>query len=451
MLQSTFDNTKVKNLRGAEFSSPIPLSYRENDFVADFVRDGERVVFNASTGYIEGYLENFQDIPSFEVAGPREYLHFKPGVINCGIVTCGGLCPGINNVIRGIVNALYYWYKCEKTYGFKFGYKGMVEENGIEPVILDPKTVEDIHLKGGTILGSSRGSQDVKKIVDNLVRLNISVIFTIGGDGTMKGAHDIVTEIEARGLDISVIGIPKTIDNDIVFVEHTFGFQTAFSAAVEAINSAHVEAKGAFNGIGLVRLMGRDSGYITAAASIASGDVNYVLVPEIPFELEGERGLLNLLKNRLKEKKHAVIVVAEGAGQNLIKGSAGTDMSGNKLHNDIGLYLKDKIKEFFDAGDMEYSLKYIDPSYMIRSLPPIPIDSMFCSNLAQNAVHAAMAGKTDMLAGYWNGKFTHVPLVSVIGKRKKIDVEGDFWLGVILSTGQPRYIGNNKYLLHKTR
>ena len=292
----------------------------------------------------------------------------------------------------------------------------------------------------------------MRKIVDYLEELNISIFFAIGGDGTMKGVYEISQEIESRGLDISIVGIPKTIDNDIIFVEHTFGFQTAFSSAVEAINSAHSEAKGVYNGIGIVKLMGRDSGYITAAASIASGEANFVIIPEIPFEFEGERGLLNLLKKRLEEKKHAVIVIAEGAGQNLFdKNISKKDKSGNIIHNDVGLYMKEKIKKYFDNMNFEYSLKYIDPSYMIRSLPPIPMDSMFCSNLAQNAVHAAMAGKTELLIGYWNGKFTHVPLSSVIGKRKKIDVEGDFWLGVILSTGQPRYIGNDKVLLERTK
>ncbi|MDA3886130.1 MAG: ATP-dependent 6-phosphofructokinase [Candidatus Delongbacteria bacterium] len=452
MIQEIFKNSKVRNLGKCEFRSPIPLSYRDDDFVANFVRENEKVVYDPQNIFIKSYLNDFENIPAFEIAGAREYLHFKPGSIACGIVSCGGLCPGINNVIRGLVNELYYWYKCEEIYGFKYGYKGMVSDNNIEPIKLNVKLVEDIHLKGGTILGSSRGEQDVKKIVDNLAKLNISILFTIGGDGTMKGAYELSKEIESRNLDISLIGIPKTIDNDIAFVEHTFGYQTAFSAAVEAINSAHIEAKGAYNGIGIVKLMGRDSGYIAAAASIAAQDANFVLVPEIPFEFEGERGLLNLLKARLEEKQHAVIVVAEGAGQNLFNGTnSEKDKSGNILYNDIGLYIKQKIKDCFESIGFEYTLKYIDPGYMIRSLPPIPIDSMFCSNLAQNAVHAGMAGKTEILIGYWNGKFTHVPLSSIIGKRKKIDVEGDFWLGVILSTGQPRYIGNDNTLLERTK
>jgi 6-phosphofructokinase 1 len=452
MIQVIFDNAKVHDLGECNHRSPIPLSFREDDFVADFVKDGQKVVFDADSRFIKRHLDDFENIPAFEVAGPREMLHFDPGKTVCGIVTCGGLCPGINNVIRGLVNELHYWYKCGKIYGFRYGFKGMVKDSGILPTELDASAVEDIHLKGGTILGSSRGQQDTEKIVDYLQELNISILFTIGGDGTMKGASDICKEIGKRGLDISVIGIPKTIDNDILFVEHTFGYQTAFSAAVEAVNAAHTEAKGAFNGIGIVKLMGRDSGYIAAAASVASGDANFVLVPEIPFEFEGERGLINLLRMRLEEKKHAVIVVAEGAGQNLFeKICTEKDRSGNLLHNDIGLFIKEMIKENFEKTGYEFTIKYIDPSYMIRSLPPIPIDSMFCSNLAQNAVHAGMAGKTGMLVGYWNGKFTHVPLSSVIGQRKRINVEGDFWLGVILSTGQPRYIGNDPGMLHKTR
>jgi len=447
-----FDNTEIKNLGDCNYKSPIPLSFKDSSLFANFVKNEERVLFDLDLENIQKHSGELDKLPSFELAGPRKLLHFEPGKISCGIVTCGGLCPGINNVVRGIVNAMYYWYKCDKFYGFKYGYRGMVEGNEPKPVLLDPKIVEDIHLKGGTVLGSSRGSQDTKKIVDYLEKLKISIIFVIGGDGTMRGANEMCEEIALRKLDISVVGIPKTIDNDIVFVEHTFGYQTAFSAAVEAISSAHVEAKGALNGIGIVKLMGRDSGYIAAAASVASQDANYVLVPESPFELEGRDGLLNMLKKRIKEKHHAVIVVAEGAGQDQFKGAElKKDQSGNILHNDIGLLIKDKVSGFLKKENIEHSIKYIDPSYMIRSLPAAPIDSMFCSNLAQNAAHAAMAGKTELMIGYWNGRFTHVPIRSVVGKRKKINVEGEFWLSVLLSTGQPRYMGDDITLKAKMR
>lgn len=447
-----FDNTEIKNLGDCNYKSPIPLSFKDSNIFANFVKDSERVLFNIDLEYYKDHQNDMSSVPSFELAGPRKLLHFEPGTISCGIVTCGGLCPGINNVVRGIVNAMHYWYKCDKFYGFMYGYRGMIEGNEPKPMLLEPKTVEDIHLKGGTILGSSRGNQDTKKIVDHLEKLKISILFVIGGDGTMRGANEMCEEIALRKLDIAVVGIPKTIDNDLVFVEHTFGYQTAFSAAVEAINSAHVEAKGALNGIGIVKLMGRDSGYIAAAASIASQDVNYVLVPESPFELDGRDGLLNLLKKRIKEKKHAVIVVAEGAGQDFFKNAEHRkDQSGNVLHSDIGLFIKEKVSEYFKKEKIEHSIKYIDPSYMIRSLPPAPIDSMFCSTLAQNAAHAAMAGKTEIMIGYWNGKFTHVPIISVVGKRKKINIESDFWLNVLLSTGQPRYMGDDITLKAKMR
>jgi 6-phosphofructokinase 1 len=447
-----FDNTEVKNLGDCNFKSPIPLSFKDSSIFANFVRDDERVLCDLDLEMIKKHSGELDKLPSFELAGPRKLLHFEPGRISCGIVTCGGLCPGINNVVRGIVNAMHYWYKCDKFYGFRYGYRGMVEGNEPAPLLLNPKNVEDIHLKGGTILGSSRGNQDTNKIVDYLEKLKISVMFVIGGDGTMRGANEICEIIAERKLDIAVVGIPKTIDNDIVFVEHTFGYQTAFSAAVEAITSAHVEARGALNGIGIVKLMGRDSGYIAASASVSSQDANYVLVPESPFELEGRDGLFNLLKKRLKEKHHAVIVVAEGAGQDLFKtAEVKKDQSGNVLHNDIGLLIKDKVSEFFKKEKIDHTIKYIDPSYMIRSLPAAPIDSMFCSNLAQNAAHAAMSGKTELMIGYWNGKFTHVPIRSVVGKRNKIDIEGEFWLSVLLSTGQPRYMGDDITLKAKMR
>ena len=385
--------------------------------------------------------------PTFELAGPRDRIFFDTTALRCGIVTCGGLCPGINNVVRGLVLELTHAYGVKQIFGFRYGFEGMVARHGHEPMRLGPAQVGDIHQQGGTLLGTSRGSQEPGEMVDTLAALGIGVLFVIGGDGTLRGASKIVAELERRQLPVAVIGIPKTIDNDIHFIDRSFGFESAFAAAVEAIRSAHVEATGARNGIGLVKLMGRHSGFIACHAALASTDANFVLIPEVPLRLDGERGFLHSLERRLAERAHAVIVVAEGAGQELCleaptDGDAPqTDASGNVRLKDIGVVLRDRITRHFRDRGVELTLKYIDPSYQIRSVPASPGDSVFCWNMARNAVHAAMAGNTDMLIGQWHGRFVHVPIPLATRYRKQVDVLDDLWLSVVEATGQPVSFG----------
>jgi 6-phosphofructokinase 1 len=363
--------------------------------------------------------------------------------VKAAIVTCGGLCPGINNVIRTLVFEMHYRYGVRTTYGIRYGYRGFIPKYGHEPLPLTPESVAEIHERGGSVLSSSRGSQDTTEVVDFLQRRGISLLFTIGGDGTLRGAHEIYKEVKKRKLPISVIGIPKTIDNDISFVERTFGLETAFSVAAESIRSAHTEAIGAPYGIGIVKVMGRMSGYIAANAALALNEVNFCLIPEVPFGLEGSFGLFALLEERLRRRDHAVIIVAEGAGQEYVKDNTGKkDESGNPVLGDIGIFLKDSVKTYFkEHTDLYVNIKYIDPSYMVRSCTANAHDAIYCIQLAQNAVHAGMAGKTGLLIGQWNGQFTHVPMALATSRRKVLSPEDPLWLSVLESTGQPGKIG----------
>ncbi len=400
-----------------------------------FVDDADHVIYHADLRAIKSILEAGREPPCFEMAGPREKIYFDPSKLKCGIVTCGGVCPGLNDVIRAIVMSLFHHYGVRTIFGFRYGYEGLTHKHGHVPLELTPHVVNDIHQKGGTILGTSRGPQDILEMVDNLERMNVGILFTIGGDGTLRGAQAIREEIERRGLKIAVIGVPKTIDNDISFVENSFGFETAVSESRNAIYSANSEATGAVNGIGLVKLMGRESGFIAAYASLAFSQVNFCLVPEVPFSLEG---FLEALRKRFETKDHAVIVVGEGVGQDMMGKSEKTDASGNIRLGDIGLYLRDQIKAYFEKLGMEINLKYIDPSYTIRSMPASPHDSVFCLLLGHNAVHAGMSGRTNMLVGNWQGEFTHVPIPLAASARKKIEPQGKLWSNVLSSTGQPR-------------
>ncbi len=428
----------VETLGPRTVPSPVKLSKIHGDFITNYVDDRARTLRDPAV--LAGSQPQPVDFAGgcFEIAGPREMIYFDPAKVRCAIVTAGGLCPGINDVIRSLVMELWYWYGVREILGVRYGYRGFLAESGFPMIPLTPEKVDNIHNLGGTILASSRGMVDSERIVDTLVEKKIDVLFTIGGDGTQKGAQAAAEVIKRRGLKIAVVGIPKTIDNDVLFVERSFGFETAFSIAVEAVRGAHVEARGAFNGIGLVKLMGRDSGFIAASAAIANHDVNFVLVPEVPFDLEGPNGFLHHLAQRLNNRHHAVILAAEGAGQDLLASEQREkDASGNIKHADIGLFLSSRIKRYLAERKIEVSLKYIDPSYIVRSAPAIPSDSVYCAQLGQNAAHAAMAGKTAVVVGLWNSTFTHVPIREIIKGRKKIDPESGFWLHTVQSTGQP--------------
>jgi len=417
----------IEHLGDCRFPSPMSAGR--------FVTAGERIMYHSRFEDLKPYLAAGEEPPSLELAGPRERIFFDPTTIACGIVTCGGLCPGINDVIRAVVLSLHHHYGVRKVYGFRYGYEGLVRSHGHTPLDLTLDTVSHIGELGGTILASSRGPQDPARMVDTLEELGIGILFAIGGDGTLKGAAAIAGEAARRGKAISVIGIPKTIDNDISFVQTTFGFETAVSEAQRAIYAAHTEALGARNGIGLVKLMGRDSGFIAAYSALVDSQVNFCLVPEVTFTLPG---LLACLQERLERRGHAVIAVAEGAGQELLHAAEGRDASGNIKLGDIGVFLRDAIKEHFSRKGREISLKYIDPSYIIRSQPANPHDSVLCLLLGHNAVHAGMAGRTNMVVGFWNHQFTHVPIVLATSARKKIDPDGRLWSSVLASTGQPR-------------
>jgi len=406
-----------------------------------FVDDDERIAVYAHSADQKKCRDLNIEQPMFEMAGPRRKIFFDPNDLNCGVVTCGGLCPGLNDVIRTITLSLAWQYRAAKVYGFRYGYAGLSSNPPVPPLLLTPDLVDEIHLKGGDILGSSRGPQDSDDMVDSLLKYRISLLFVIGGDGTLRGANELVAAIRKRSASICVIGIPKTIDNDISGIDQSFGFSTAVEASRSAINSAHAEAKGAWNGVGLVKLMGRDSGFIAAYATLANSDVNFCLIPEEPLILEGEDGFLHALERRLDRKHHAVIVVAEGVGRTLTEKSAPTkDASGNVVRDDIGLLLKQKIAEHFRNVNKPLSLKYIDPGYMIRSLPADSNDSAFCLMLGQNAVHAGMSGRTNMVVGFWNRHFVHVPIALTIGERKKIDPNGHLWQTVLGTTGQTKNV-----------
>jgi 6-phosphofructokinase 1 len=399
-----------------------------------FVNDSHRV----PNIIIKGQPSPAEDELFFELAGPREKLYFDPKSTKVGIVTCGGLCPGLNDVVRSLFLELYYAYGVEEVYGFRGGYQGLDPERGREPLLLTPGLVDGIHKDGGTMLGTSRGPVDTGLAVDNLIRRGINVLFTVGGDGTQRGGNALYQEAKKRGYPLSVVGVPKTIDNDVAFVSLTFGYATAVEESAKVLDRAHTEACSVENGISLVKLMGRHAGFIAVGATVASQDVNFTLVPEVPFKLEGPNGFLAVLKKRIIDRSHAVIAVAEGAGQDLMNSDGkDRDASGNHKILDIGLFLRKQIEDYFQAEGIPVVMRYFDPSYLVRSSPANSNDSIRCDLFARHAVHAAMAGKTGLVIGHLHNKFIHVPIELLVGRKKTMDVKGFEWTAALATTGQP--------------
>ncbi|HWH71094.1 MAG TPA: ATP-dependent 6-phosphofructokinase [Candidatus Sulfotelmatobacter sp.] len=414
----------ISTLGEPRFDSP------RKRFVSDQVRIPAQIIRDPAAPPKEELL--------FERAGPRARLFFDPRQTRAGIVTCGGLCPGLNNVIRSLFLELYHGYGVQEVLGFRCGYQGLDPARGPEPLALSCELVDDIHREGGTVLNTSRGPVDTNIAVDNLIRRGINVLFTIGGDGTQRGGNDLFQEARRRGHPLAVVGVPKTIDNDVAFVSRTFGYLTAVEEAAKVLECAHIEAHSVQNGISIVKLMGREAGFIAAGATIANQDVNFTLIPEVPFKLEGPDGFLAKLKQRILKRAHAVIVVAEGAGQDLLAESGEErDASGNIKLKDIGLFLRQKIETSFKADRIPVTLRYFDPSYLIRSVPADAEDAVICDLFARNAVHAAMAGKTGLVIGLLHDQFIHVPIEMLAKQKKRLNPQGLMWQAVLAATGQP--------------
>jgi 6-phosphofructokinase 1 len=391
--------------------------------ISDDVRIPERIEIGTDPGL------------QFELAGPRAKLFFDGKKTRAGIVTCGGLCPGLNNVMRSLFLELYYGYGVRDVLGFRGGYSGLDPKCAVEPVKITPQVVDDIHQKGGTILGTSRGPVDMARAADNLIARDINILFTVGGDGTQRGANDLYQEARRRGHALSVVGVPKTIDNDVGFVSRTFGFFSAVEEAARVLDCAHTEARSVPGGIGLVKLMGRHAGFVTAGAVVASQDVNFALIPEVPFKIDI---FLSALKERMLAKSHAVIAVAEGAGQDLLEADpSACDASGNVKLKDIGQFLRSKIEAFFKTEGIPVVIRYFDPSYQVRSRPANSEDALLCDLFARHAVHAAMAGKTGVVIGFLHERFIHVPIELLATRTKRLDPASGWWQSVLAATGQP--------------
>ena len=427
------EDLQVTCLGECQFPSPLKFDSPSHPEASHFLTDSDRIRLHVR--FSED--RDARDPISFEEAGPRKTIFFDPSKTTAAIVTCGGLSPGLNNVIRSVFYGLSDTYGVDRVLGIRNGYLGLNPESGLQPITLTREFVEPIDKLGGTCLGSSRGPQEPRVMADYLQAKGIDILFCLGGDGTQRGAHALDQELRKRDARVSIVGIPKTIDNDVPFVRLSFGFATALEKAQEVVRSAHVEARGAVNGIGLVKLMGRHAGFIAAGTSVVSQEVDFTLVPEIPFPLDGDNGFLPALEGRMKNRGHAVIVVAEGAGQHLLNEGQGKDASGNQKLQDIGVYLKHRINDHFRQREIPIGLKYMDPSYFIRSCPASAYDRFLSDQMAREAVHAAMAGKTGLVIGFRHNRCIHVPTPMLVKATKRVEPNSQLWQSVLQVTGQP--------------
>ncbi|WP_435062080.1 ATP-dependent 6-phosphofructokinase [Amycolatopsis thermoflava] len=442
------DDLRVRLLGECRYDSPFAEVLSTKRTSPHYVAEGDRVLLEDTVAMLAEHSLPSVQAPSFEAAGPRRKIYFDPARVTAGIVTCGGLCPGLNNVIRGLVQELSVHYRVKRIVGFRNGLQGLTAAHRDDTVELTPEVVRDIHNLGGTILGSSRGGQDADEMVETLALHGVDVMFVIGGDGGMRAATFLSGAIRARGLDIAVIGVPKTIDNDLPFTDQSFGFQSAFARATDFISAVSVEAAASPNGVGIVKLMGRHSGFIAAYAALAANSADVVLIPEVPFALDGDGGLLAHVERLVRAKGFAVVVVAEGAGQDLFDAHGlpqlngrGTDASGNVKLGNIGELLRTSIEAHLTAAGLAPTMRYIDPSYAIRSIPANAYDSVYCLRLAHAAVHAAMAGRTEAAVARWRRRFVHVPFSLMTRRRNQVDPDGDLWMSVLETTCQPAEFG----------
>lgn len=430
---SSVEIVRLNHLRELGFESRAVPNTKSFGY-AKFIGEDECVLGDIVLKSTEPHV-----LKAYPRAGPRGSLHFEPSETRVAIVTCGGLCPGLNSIVKNLVTTLQTQYGVSKIYGIRGGYRGFTSLGWEAPLELTSEFVEHAHHIGGTLLGTSRGGFDAEKIVEWLKAKNIHQLYVVGGDGTHRGAYKLGELCLAKGLNVSIAGIPKTIDNDIGVIDRSFGFMTAVSEATRAIAAARVEAECNMpNGIGVVKLMGRNAGFLAAYATLASQDVDLCLVPEVPLELNGPNGVLNHVEKVINQKGHAVVVVAEGAGEELLGMSADTDAGGNRKLPPVGEWLCQQIKDHFKSKSKEATLKYIDPSYMVRSVPADAADSYLCMTLAQAAAHGAMAGFTMFTVGLVNNRTVMIPIPELARKSpRSMSATGRTWERVHTITGQP--------------
>jgi 6-phosphofructokinase 1 len=447
---------------------------------------------------------------TFAEAGPRNMLRF-PGhhkkLLKVGVLVSGGIAPGINAVISGIVQRHVLYHTPQITdlrvpgktprsytlqvFGFRNGFAGLLAGDDVT-VLYDSDSPDEklrAHLRrianrGGSEIGTSRyddllstadpdkREKDLDQVAENLANRHFDILYVIGGDGSMRAAHATWKRSRDNGKSLSVIGVPKTMDNDILWVWQSFGFLSAVEKAREALQQLHTEATSNPR-LCVVQLFGSDSGFVVSHAALASGVCDAALIPEVPFTM---KKLADYITERLSKRfrpgaggqsPYGMIVMAETAvpqdaedylsdpevdlDENEKAAIQAFVSKGCRVHGQtpdelrtgglkvVSRVLQKRIREMKvdDAYWADFRVFTNEPRHLLRAIPPSASDVAFGQRLGVLAVDNAMAGYTDFMISQWMTEYVLVPLDLVVLGRKRVPPNGIFWKSVVASTGQP--------------
>ncbi|MGA7341196.1 MAG: 6-phosphofructokinase [Terracidiphilus sp.] len=432
---------------------------------------------------------------SLPEARPRTHLRYplQPGaMLGIGILVSGGIAPGINAVIDGIVlrHSLYHARQCARgrrhsieILGYREGFKGLLRP-GVHPQRLNSAAIRGVVEIGGSYLGTSRADEllpgtgpnrnaKLEAAIGRLQNDGVHILYVIGGDGSMSCAHALWHYARRKGYELSVVGIPKAMDNDILWVWQSFGFLSAVEEARQAILHMHTEVSSNPR-VGIVQLFGSDSGFIASHAGYSTA-CDLVLIPEDPMTMDD---IVTHISERLTDRfgngqdiagPYALVVMAETAlpadarkyiddpRVGLSEGKRGEKEAlksfldnGRRVRGQtpdelrtaglkiVSRVLQDRIQQELEPREYWRDFRVItnEPRHLIRSIPPSVTDVIFGERLGALAVDNAMAGYTDFMVSQWLTEFVLVPLPLVVLGRKRVPTNGIFWKSVLSKTGQ---------------
>ncbi len=334
-----------------------------------------------------------------------------------GVLTGGGDCPGLNAVIRAIVRTGSYDHNCEFV-GFRDGWRGPLEPDTQR---LDVAAVRGILPRGGTILGSSRtnplseaatvdGKSGLERIKENLANLGVDALIAIGGEDTLGVAGKLCEN------GVKVVGVPKTIDNDLSATDYTFGFDTAVNIAMEAIDRLHTTAESHHRAL-IVEVMGRNAGWIALHAGVAGG-ANVILIPEQPFDI---KDVCNYVEKRFETKYAPIVVVAEGAHPKAIGTSViddERDAFGHTRYGGVGQLLAEEIERRTGKEARAAVLGHIQ-----RGGTPTAFDRVLATRFGVHAIRAVADGAFGQMVALRGTDIVRVPIAEAIRELKLVPPE----------------------------
>ena len=435
LLAITADDLAIARLGERTIDTPLRDLLGGREESVHYVTETDRVLLDDTLGVAKRRSAGTPaELPAFNPGGPREKLYFEPSTVTAAIVTCGGLCPGLNNVVRALVLQLANAYGVKSILGFRNGYSGLTDTSA--PLALTPELVRDIHNRGGTILGTSRGGQEPAAMVDTLARHRVDMLFVIGGDGSLRGAQKIAAKpppatAARRGGHPEDHRQRHSVDRPELRLPDRVRPRRRVDPRRAHRGRVHRRRRGTGQADGPAQRLHRLLCDTRQPRSRLRPDPRSLLparqLPALPAQARRSAGARSRGRRR-------------GRRAGAVPRSAETDASGNARLGDIGALLRERVTAHFAQHGTPLSLRYVDPGYAIRSVPANAFDAVYCARLAQAAVHAGMAGFTSMVVARWHGRFIHLPIALATATRNQVDPHGDLWMSVLEATGQPKHL-----------